>query len=480
MSAPFVLFACLIFVSTCTSAPSAGKNEELGKAIDIRKANLLGDFQELERTIFEPFKQECFIDETKKSQSSRKFMEYYENSRAFYSSLATQSELDVSLQSSYTLGISLQVATKSKSSQSNKVSGLSLNAVAINEKILVRRGCLEGDEATLTHEFQTDLENLPEKIEDPWETLSWKPYHNFLTTYGSHVITSVTLGASFRQMTFAESSKSYSERDFEVKSCLSLGGPTAAGELGFKACSNVTESEKSEASQISTNDKVFVLGGSLDTRNKLLDQETRSGEEIQNLLNEASEQPSAIEHTFVPIWNILQSRFKIGSANNIRGLNLQYYYLGFLNYGCSFVKGGNVEIQKFDYSTSSTKTSPEFECSLAKEGCQSDNDCHYKPVWCSCHGKSCVRYKTETHDNGSKKETAYANSADTNWGWHGCGWKVAGFYCRCANPDRNMRKVVWSLPSRDCPTHGARSHSGYRQTTKDAVQKKPKVKEERE
>jgi len=472
MFAPFVLFTCLMFVSASTSAPSAGKIAELGKAIDLREANLLADFQELERTIFEPFKPECFIDETKKIRSSRKFMEYYENSRAFYSSLATQSELDVSLQSSYTLGVSLQVATKSKSSETNKVSGMSLNAVAINEKILVRRGCLEGDEASLTDRFLADLEDLPAKIEEPWEKSSWEPYNSFLKTYGSHVITSVTLGASFRQMIFAESSKSYSERDFEVKSCLSLAGPTAAGELGFKACADITESEKSKASQISTSDKVFVLGGSLDTRNKLLDQETRSVEEIQKLLDEASDEPSSIEHTFVAIWNILQSRFQTGSPNHIRGLNLEYYFLGFLNYGCTYVKGGKVQIQKFDYSASTTKTSPEFECSLAKQGCQTNNDCHYKPIWCSCHGKSCVRYKTETHDNGSKKETAYANF-DTNWGWSGCGWKAAGSYCECKNADRNVRKVVWSLPSRDCPTHKAASHGGYRQTTKDAAQKKP-------
>ena len=102
-------------------------------------------------------------------------------------------------------------------------------------------------------------------------------------------------------MTFAESSESYSERDFEVKSCLSLAGPTAAGEVGFKACADITKSEKSKASQINTSDKVFVLGGNPDTRNKLLDQETRSVEAIQKLLDEASEAPSSIEHTFVTI-----------------------------------------------------------------------------------------------------------------------------------------------------------------------------------
>ena len=477
MFASFVLFTCLVFVSTSTSAPSGGKPEELGKAVNLRDANILGDFQELERTIFEPFNKKCFIDETKTIQSSRKFMEYYENNRAFYSSLATQSELDVSLQSSYTLGVTLQIATKSKSSETNKVSGMSLNALAINEKILVRRGCLEGDEATLTDQFLADLELLPEKIEEPWQKSSWEAYNSFLKTYGSHVITSVTLGASFRQMTFAESSESYSERDFEVKSCLSLAGPTAVGEVGFKACADISQSEKSKASQINTSDKVFVLGGNPDTRNKLLDQETRSAEEIQKLLDEASEAPSSIEHTFVAISNVLQSRFKIGSPNHIRGLNLQYYFLGFLNYGCNYVKGGSVQIQKFDYTPGYTKTSPEFECSLADQGCQSDNDCHYKPIWCSCHGDSCVRYKTETHDNGSKKVTAYANS-DTNWGWRGCGWKVAGSYCHCVNENLKDRKTVWSLPSRDCPSHKARSNGGYHHTTKNAVQKKPKVEEE--
>ena len=193
---------------------------------------------------------------------------------------------------------------------------MSLNALAISEKILVRRGCLEGDEATLTDQFLADLELLPEKIEEPWQKSSWEAYNSFLKTYGSHVITSVTLGASFRQMIFAESSESYSERDFEVKSCLSLAGPTAVGEVGFKACADISQSEKSKASQINTSDKVFVLGGNPDTRNKLLDQKTRSVEEIQNLLNEGNESPSSIEHTFVAIWNILQSRFKIGSPNH--------------------------------------------------------------------------------------------------------------------------------------------------------------------
>ena len=170
---------------------------------------------------------------------------------------------------------------------------------------------------------------------------------------------------------------------------------------------------------------------------------------------------------------------------------MEYYYRGYLSYGCNYIlsTSGEVAIQKFDYPSSTTEAfaefdrtkrsstvSPEFECTLAKEGCHSSNDCHYTLVRCHCYGSSCVRYTSETQDNGSIKETAYANS-DSNWGWHGCSWKVAGSVCHCTNSNRDERKVTWSLPSRDCPAHKARSHGCHRQT-KDAVQKKPKGKEE--
>ena len=181
MLTPLVLFTWLIVVSTSIgAAPSDSAIQELGKVIDLRLTNLLDDFQERERTIFEPFDPKCFIDETKQVKSSRKFTEYYENSNAFYSSLITQSQLDVSLQSSYTLGVSLNAATRSKRSQTDKLSGMSLNAVAITEKILVKRGCLEGDGAKLKKTFVKDLKHLPVTIKYPWKTNSWEKYRTFL------------------------------------------------------------------------------------------------------------------------------------------------------------------------------------------------------------------------------------------------------------------------------------------------------------
>ena len=53
--------------------------------------------------------------------SSSSHFEYYANTKEFYKSLATQSSLSASLQSAYSLGATVSVATKSKSSQQSEV-----------------------------------------------------------------------------------------------------------------------------------------------------------------------------------------------------------------------------------------------------------------------------------------------------------------------------------------------------------------------
>ena len=279
-------------------------------------------------------------------------------------------------------------------------------------------------------------------------------------------------------MSFSRSSESYSQRQFQVKSCVSLAGPTSVGKVGVSACANVSKSESSKARDMSTTDKLFIRGGSRETSSKL--QQDISKELIQQFMNEAADTHSSVQYTFRAIWEVLQSRFPSGSANYIRGLNLQYYYLGFLNYGCRYVEGGEgnnkVQIQKFDYGKGSNDKYPEFECSLAKEGCHSDDDCHYKPIWCSCRGPTCVHYKTEEQDTGASKETAYPNTGE-DWGWQGCDWKVAGSWCACYNKHLGWRKVVWSLPSKDYVARKSAANHGARLKAKDPGHGQSKRKE---
>ena len=421
--------------------------QDLGKGVYLRKINLLGNFQEEETKVFEDIPSTCFIK--KDLHSTGSFFDYYASTKAFYSKMAIRAGLDASLQSGFTLGVTLNSVAQKVHSEQSKVSGMSLNIRALTKKVFVKKDCLDA-KVNLSHYLIMDLEQLPEKIDKPWHKNSWKFYDVFLNKYGSHVVTSVNRGASIRQTTFAESSKSYSQRDFQVKSCVSFAGPTVAPvKVGVEACANVSKEEIAATSHMNTADKLVIRGGKMETRSAL--RTKRTEELIEKFLREANETDAGVEHTFRSLWNILQSRFlfKPGSQSNyIKAVNLQYYYLGFLNYGCSFVEEGGLHMQKFNYTRSSSDRSPEFECTLAAEGCHTDDDCRYKPVWCSCYGRSCVRYKTVDQETGVTKFTAHANH-DKNWGWHGCDWKVSGSWCKCYNDRRGTRRVVWTMLNRD-------------------------------
>ena len=434
-----------MIAATCRGNEIDPVRKELGKAVNLRKINLLGDFQEEASSVFEPLPEKCFTK--KKLHYTGSNYDYYASTKAFYSKMAVGAGLDASLQSSFTLGATLSSVVQQAESKESQVSGMSLNIRALTEKLLVSKDCFHNEEiSTLSNNFLKDFKRLPMTISKPWLANSWKAYSVFLNKYGSHVVTSVKRGASMKQTTFAESSKSYSQRDFQVKSCVSLAGPTSVGKVGVKACANVSKEEVTKASSINTQDKLIIRGGTLETRNAL--RGDRTEKLIEKFLNEAGKSDSAIEHTFRSLWAILQSRFEIGSDNYVRAVNLQYYYLGYLNYGCRHSESGGVHMQKFDYTKYSQKQSPDFECTLAAEGCHSDSDCHYKPIWCSCRGSSCVHYEKVNQDSGTIKITAYANT-DQDWGWHGCDWYVHGSWCKCYN--RKKPKVVWRMPNRDFP-----------------------------
>ena len=174
----------------------------------------------------------------------------------------------------------------------------------------------------------------------------------------------------------------------------------------------------------------------------------RTKELIEKFLTEAGEWDASVEYTFTSLWRILLSRFKAETPNFIRAVNIQYYFLGYLNYGCLFKESGGVHLRKFDYTKSSKEWSPEFKCTLAAEGCRSDNDCHYRVgVKCRCYGSSCVLVEC-------------------------CDWKTWGSRCGCYNGNKAKRTEVWNLRSRDVVQqgsgHGAHHKSGNQDQSREA------------
>ena len=480
----FMLIICLIAAFSEAKAkieskpigtkPGKGKNldgtDELGRAINLQGINLLADFREEEASIFQKIPQECFS--RPETPASGSFYDYYENTKKFYSSLAVSAHLDVSLQSTFALSATLSSVISGEKSTSSNVSGISLTKRAYKEKILVDKDCLNDKSKTpFTTRFVQALKALPEVVNKPWKQHSWTEYQDFLNTFGSHVITSVNRGVSIKQTTFAQSSKAYSQREFQVKSCVSLSGPTKVGKLGVKACANVTDSEVSKSKNMNVICHVFVRGGTEETKSALTVKRTK--ELIEKLLKEASTHPASVDHTFRSVWDILHSRFVSGSKNYMRATNLKNYYLGFLNYGCEYEESGGVVLQKFDNIPGSRWQSPEFECTLASQGCHSSDDCHYTPIWCFCRGPSCVAHVSIERDTGVKKEHSVVNT-QSKWGWHGCDWEITWSKCNCYNKNRKTRKQVWRLPSRDVPQKNA-THDAHQDDDNSGQDQDPEV-----
>ena len=218
-----VIYLAATFSSSTTRAQETLRTDEtteFGKVINLAKTNLLEDFNESESSVFESFPLPCYRKEN--LNFSRSYFEYYESTNAFFSKLATQAGLDASLQSSYSLSVSLSSVTQSTSSSTSKVSGISLIVESLTEKIHLDKDCLYDENYKFKKSFMDKLETLPLKIDEPWERNSWRPYYDFLELYGSHVITSATRGARINQMSFARSSRSYSQREFQLGEKLPL------------------------------------------------------------------------------------------------------------------------------------------------------------------------------------------------------------------------------------------------------------------
>ena len=233
----------------------------------------------------------CFTQQKELHKTVSDFQDFA-NTKEFSSKLAAGAELDASLASVFSFTLN-SVLGKTVSKETN-VNGTSLNIQALTQKISVKKDCLNDDETSkLKKRLVEDFELLPLKLDKPWLATSWKDYDVFLNKYG-FPCGNATIGAtSIIQYTFAASSKSYSHRDFQVKSCLSLAGPTDVETVGGKLCGNVTKNEINNAKKMNTVDKLVIRGGKKETRNAL--KSKRTEELIQKFLNEADEADSVCQ-----------------------------------------------------------------------------------------------------------------------------------------------------------------------------------------
>lgn len=78
---------------------------------------------------------------------------------------------------------------------------------------------------------------------------------------------------------------------------------------------------------------ITIRGGNATTRQKLL--YDRSEEIILQFLAEGHSSSAPIQYTLTPIWQVLSEQ----QENQAKSINLQYYFDGFLNFGCDHIPG---------------------------------------------------------------------------------------------------------------------------------------------
>ena len=421
----FLLSNLIILLGAVHSHPS------IGSSFYIPNYNLLGEdlfggykfFKEIPPTCIKNEKIDVTIDKDL----------FYTSTKSFYKAISTHTSLSVELQGAFTMGATLDATTKSISENKRTVSGVTLDIHSTKSVEYLGATCAH--KLILNDNVRKSFEKLPKIIKEPWLKSSWVEYQLFLDTYGSHIVKEVIYGSSMSQHCFAESSKSYNERQFAVKACVDFAGRNLVGKLGIKSCSGIKKEEISSVESLQTSSLLIVRGGSPETRAEL--HKTRSKELVNKLLIEANKTHQPIRYKYTAVWTLLQSKY-IGTEHFDKAINLEAFYKGFLNYGCQYQVEKRTVLQKFIRLPKGKI--PTYQCILAPEGCQTNNDCHYRAALkCECRGDSCVRYYKNTHDIGKEKTIAKINK-DKSWYKQGCKLKLFKCYCK---ERKTHWKTVW-------------------------------------
>lgn len=253
-------------------------------------------------TIFDSIPEKCIVEES--TGNYRKEENFYKSTKSLYSAISTNTGIELNLQGQFTMGASIQAVTNNVASKDSMISGSSLQMYAESKESSLSRDCI--NDLKFKSNFIEDFRKLNKIIQKPWLKQSWRHYKSFLKKYGSHVVKTIRSGSSLYQYQFAETDKAYSERNFTVKACASLAGPTNVGELGLSACSSVTKDDIKRVSDLKIMSKLVVRGGKADTRAKLVNK--RDKDSIEKFLQEGKTDPAPIVYKFIEIWDLLQAR----------------------------------------------------------------------------------------------------------------------------------------------------------------------------
>ena len=382
-----LLYILFLSLGSCEMAREPHE-ASLGRGFFLKEKNLFGIFQDGAQ-VFKDLPDNCF----KRHQQfdSESDTHFYETTDEVYDLIKSETGLAGSLSGGKTITATIDAITQHLTASETHVSGLSLVMLNTQTMTDMTQDCLTRN--PLSDSLLQDFRSLPETIEDPRYAISWKDYDTFLKKYGSHVIEKQEHGSRIRHYTFAKSSHKYTQREFLVKGCLDFAGYTNYGQINVSACSSITDEEIHKDKCMSVTNQLSILGGTSETRQRLLVDITP--ENIRQFLASANSSDQAIGNQFLPSWRIL----------NFHGLNervtenLRAYYEGYLDFGCEYRSKSGMVLQEFVTIGPSIRNINRYVCRIPPLGCQDDAGCHVLGyTWglkCGCYGKGCVKWTRE-------------------------------------------------------------------------------------
>ena len=438
----------------------------LGYVVNLRDQKDIGAVHTLNgRSIFKSLPPECYTKirtvNPIRSYSRSKF----ESTNSFYESLASEVGLSGNFLGQFTMGLTLKEKSQNTYDGSVEVAGTSVNIMAVASTAIIKKDCIYGFNFSLSDEITNTFKALP-TVNQPELDGSWAKYQDFLNSFGSHVLTHKNYGASVKQFTFSEKVQKYTEKQLNLKSCIDFGlGDKIPFTLGI--CGGISRDERNSVSELTVTEHTEIRGGTPTTGAEL--HRNRSDALINKLFKEGMENETVINYEYTPIWNILRSRFQDSEFYPL-ALNLEQYYRGYLDFGCSSLRPEQVKrratplrssvddlrLRRFEFSPDSTKENPEYWCVLEREGCHRDEDCKSETsngvVKSYCYGgtSGCVEYLSSSSESVAPCVTIREKqSGDSREGINqSCYFNETSGTAKC-NLEYSRNKAIWSRYSND-------------------------------
>ncbi len=303
----------------------------------------------------------------------------------------------------------------------------------------------------LSDDLVRALESLPLVGDNPENEALWSEYFIFLRIWGSHIMIKQTLGSRFQRWESVEDTSEVTQRDLEIKTCVSVEGVSPANPgWSSEVCSQFSEAERQASQRHTTSGMTYVVGGTDETRKALLNELTE--ENLRNFIDSADEADEPYHYGWFPIWDLLSDFYltdcvESGSEackNLERTLNLQVAFEALLGLECYKEERNGTLLQGLVKQEGGNFS--RYVCQAEPLGCRSNADCNGFWGFCYCHGSSCVDMdlkrsvgdpeEPEDHFNGIRLNRSgnynvgVNTSCELNW-----------FSCEC-DPSSDSR-ILW-------------------------------------